>query len=82
MQNDTVSGGAIATLDVTLASDALTLEAFIVTEGVRGQAPAINQQKTARGIANIVSEETFGSMVSGNIGYALRREHPRHGVEV
>jgi hypothetical protein len=73
MQNVTVAGGAIATLDVTLASAALKLEAFTVAESVRGQALAVNQQKTARGIVNIVSEETFGSMVSGNIGYALQR---------
>ena len=73
VQNVTVAGGAIATLDVTLASAALKLEAFTVAESVRGQALAVNQQKTARGIVNIVSEETFGSMVSGNIGYALQR---------
>ena len=46
---------------------------FEVAEAARGQALAINQQKTARGLVNIVSEETFGAMHAGNIGYALQR---------
>ena len=49
------------------------METFTVSEAARGQAQAINQQKTAEGIVNIVSEETFGSMIGGNIGYALQR---------
>ena len=49
------------------------MAAFEVAEAARGQALAINQQKTARGLVNIVSEETFGAMHAGNIGYALQR---------
>ena len=51
----------------------LQLEAFEVKEAARGQALAINQQKTAAGIVNIISEEVFGNMISGNAGYALQR---------
>lgn len=68
-----VTGGAAATVDVGLQSKALQLEAFEVREAVRGQALAINQQKTAAGIVNIVSEEVFGTMIDGNPGYALQR---------
>ncbi len=68
-----IATGSPTNLDVSLESRALKMEAFTVAESARGQALAINQQKTASGIVNIVSEETFGQMVAGNIGYALQR---------
>lgn len=68
-----VSVGATVTLDANLKSAILQMAPFEVAEAARGQALAINQQKTAQGIINIVSEETFGSMSDGNIGYALQR---------
>lgn len=68
-----VTAGATVKLDADLKSEVLKLATFEVAESVRGQALAINQQKTARGIVNIVSEEVFGAMNDGNIGYALQR---------
>lgn len=68
-----VTAGATATLNAEMKSEVLKMSAFEVAEAARGQALAINQQKTARGIINIVSEETFGAMNEGNIGYALQR---------
>ena len=68
-----VPGGGTATLDAALESKALQMETFTVAESARGQSLAINQQKTASGIVNIVSEEIFGNMISGNPGYALQR---------
>jgi TonB-dependent receptor len=68
-----VQAGATTHVQITLSSEALQMETFEVQEQARGAALAVNQQKTARGIVNIVSEETFGSMISGNIGYALQR---------
>ena len=73
IQEVTVAADRSATLAFGLKSEALRLEAFTVAEQARGQALAVNQQKTSSGIINIVSEETFGSMVGGNIGYALQR---------
>ena len=73
IQSITVSGGATVTVNAALSSAVMQMQAFQVADSVRGQALAINQQKTAQGIVNIVSEETFGSMVSGNLGYALQR---------
>lgn len=73
LQNVSVDAGATATLDASLQSDVLKMATFTVAEQARGQALAINQQKTADGIVNIVSEETFGQMLNGNIGYALQR---------
>lgn len=72
-QQVTVSSGGTTTVDAGLKSSVLQLAAFEVREAARGQALAINQQKTAAGIVNIVSEEVFGSMPSGNLGYALQR---------
>ena len=68
-----VAAGQTATLNVGLKSEVLRLASFEVKEAARGQALAINQQKTAAGIVNIVSEEIFGNMIGGNPGYALQR---------
>jgi TonB-dependent receptor len=68
-----VTAGATAEISVELKSEVLKMAAFEVAEAARGQALAINQQKTSRGIVNIVSEEVFGAMNEGNIGYALAR---------
>ena len=71
--NVAVSGGLTASVNAMLESKVMKMESFTVAESARGQALAINQQKTASGIVNIVSEETFGQMISGNIGYTLQR---------
>ncbi len=68
-----VAAGATGTVDVALESKALKMEAFTVAESARGQALAINQQKTASGLVNIVSEETFNTMINGNIGFTLQQ---------
>ncbi|WP_073973533.1 TonB-dependent receptor plug domain-containing protein [Erythrobacter donghaensis] len=46
---------------------------IVVRAALTGQALAINQQRTADGIVNIYSEETFGPAPDGNIGFALQR---------
>lgn len=46
----------------------------IVVKGQRAGADrVINEQKTAAGIVNVISEESFGAMVDGNIGQAMQR---------
>ncbi len=72
-QTIVIPAGGSASIDAALKSDVLKMQSFEVAEAARGQALAINQQKTARGIVNIVSEETFGAMNDGNIGYVLQR---------
>ena len=72
-QEVAVTAGGTVNLSADLKSDVLKMQAFEVAESARGQALAINQQKTARGIVNIVSEETFAAMQEGNIGYALQK---------
>jgi TonB-dependent receptor len=66
------AGGAVSA-NAGLSSNVMRMSAFEVKEAARGQARAINQQKTAAGIMNIVSEEIFGNMIGGNPGYALQR---------
>lgn len=68
-----VPAGGTVTVNAGLKSTVLQLATFEVKEAARGQALAINQQKTAAGIVNIVSEEIFGNMIGGNPGYALQR---------
>ncbi|MEX2044011.1 MAG: TonB-dependent receptor [Opitutus sp.] len=68
-----VSAGAATPVSAGLKSTILQLEAFTVAESARGQALAINTQKAAKGIINIISEEAFGHMEDGNIGHALAR---------
>lgn len=65
--------GGHAEANIGLTSSALRGEDIVVRAAASGQALAINQQKTANGIVNIVSEETFGPSPDGNIGYALQR---------
>ncbi|RYD68566.1 MAG: TonB-dependent receptor [Sphingomonadales bacterium] len=65
------SGNVVA--EIGLTSAALDSDEIVVRGFVSGQALAINQQKTAKGIVNIVSEETFGPSPDGNLGYVLQR---------
>jgi len=68
-----VTPGAATRIVAPLKNSVLQLEPLVVRESARGQVLAINQQKTAQGIVNIVSEEIFGNMLDGNVGYALQR---------
>ena len=67
-----IAAGQTATLNASLAL--LSFSEEVTVSGVlTGAGRAINQQRTAAGIVNIVSEEQFGAMVDGNIGQALQR---------
>ncbi len=68
-----VAAGRAQAINIALTSQVYELEAFTVSPRMLGQDVAINRQKTAAGILNIVSEEQFGSMLDGNIGQALQR---------
>ncbi|MDQ8180847.1 TonB-dependent receptor [Pelagicoccus sp. SDUM812005] len=68
-----VEAGGVKNLEVYLESRVVELDSFSVRGFMSGQSRAINQQKTAAGIVNVVSEENFGSVLDGNIGQALQR---------
>jgi len=70
----TVQAGSSTRANVEMGERVIELDAYTVKPRQEvGQARAINQQKTAEGIVNIVSEEVFGAMVDGNVGQALQR---------
>ena len=72
-QSVNVTAGQTVIVDVRLSSEIYDLEDFVVVPQVVGQERAINQQKTASGIINVISEEQFGAILDGNIGQALQR---------
>lgn len=69
----TVETGAYTEINVAMASIIYELEELAVTAKAVGQTQAINQQKNASSIMNIVSEDAFGAILDGNIGQALQR---------
>jgi hypothetical protein len=79
----TVPRGGNVVADVGLVSSALGGDEIVVRSAATGQALAINQQRTASGIVNIVSEEIFGP---ARRQYRLRAPAPawplrQHGPE-
>ena len=72
VNNVTISAGDATTYDVNLAREE-GLQSITVRGMRTGTDRAINEQKTAAGIVNVVSEEMFGAMLDGNIGQAMQR---------
>lgn len=64
-------GNVVANIGLT--SRTIGANDIVVRAVATGQARATNQQKTANGVVNIVSEEMFGSTPDGNLGYVLQR---------
>jgi len=69
-----ISGGQATSFNASLTSlQAEAMDTVTVRASRTGNSRAINQQKTAAGIVNIISEESFGAMLDGNIGQAMQR---------
>jgi len=81
----TVAAGQIVRLDITLVGtgaqrpagrggEAITLEQFVVgaSREMEGAAIAINEQRFAANIRNVVSTEEFGHVAEGNVGEFLK----------
>jgi len=69
----TVGAGQVAEVAVQLGAEVVSLEAFEVTGLVEGQARALNQQKAAQGITNIIAADAFGQFPDKSIADATRR---------
>lgn len=67
-----ITGSQSSTYSADLASLA-GVESITVRASRTGADRAINQQRTADGIVNVISEEQFGQMIDANIGQALQR---------
>lgn len=73
-ENVSVSGSELVTLLIELQSGVLEGEQITVLgERLKGQAKALNQQRTNPNITNIVSADQVGRFPDANIGDALKR---------
>ena len=68
-----VAAGAVATVEATLESDLLELDGVTVEAIRQGQARALNQQKTALNIKNVVAADLMGRFPDPNAAEALQR---------
>lgn len=59
--------------DIELRSDAAQLEEVVVSASLEGQQKALNQQRTADNIKNIVSADLIGRFPDLNVAEALQR---------
>jgi TonB-dependent receptor len=70
----TVEEGKNTTINLVMGSSAENLENVVIRgDQVRGQARALNQQKTNRNITNVISSDQVGRFPDANIGDALKR---------
>lgn len=70
----TVEIGKNAVVDFILLSGSEKLDEIIVMgDGVKGQARALNQQKSNSNITNVISSDQIGRFPDANIGDALKR---------
>ncbi|MFM9029629.1 MAG: carboxypeptidase regulatory-like domain-containing protein, partial [Opitutaceae bacterium] len=69
-----VSAGGTAKLDFTLGTEATRLADFVVATSreMEGAAIAINEQRFAGNIMNVVSGEEFGAILENNVGDFLK----------
>lgn len=64
--------GKTTVLDIQL-NPGLDLQEIVVTSQLRGQARAINQQKTNYNITNVIAADQIGRFPDANIGDAMKR---------
>lgn len=72
-ENVVLTGSANAIANFELATMGTELQEVVVGDRLRGQAKAINQQKTNRNITNVISSDQVGRFPDANIGDALKR---------
>lgn len=68
-----VQSGVTATATFGFKEDVVMMEGLEVEATVTGRSAAVNQQRVATGIKNIVNQDDFGQMNDGNIAQAIRR---------
>ena len=73
-QEVVVEEGKNAVVNFTMTGGAETLEEItVVGDALRGQARALNQQKSNSNITNVISSDQVGRFPDSNIGDALKR---------
>lgn len=68
-----VTPGSTTRLDATFAEDAIRLDAFVIEGAMVGTARAINQQRGADTLRNIVASDEIGGFPDQNAAEALQR---------
>jgi len=70
----TVKAGENKSIDLVLESGSTQMDAVVVMgDLLRGQARALNQQRTNQNISNVISSDQVGRFPDANIGDALKR---------
>lgn len=69
----TVVAGEIAQASITLGSEVLAMDAFVVEGNREGQARALQLKRTAPNVMDIVSADSIGKLPDGNAAEAVRR---------
>jgi TonB-dependent receptor len=69
----TVAAAQTATADFNLTSNVYHLEAFTVSGEREGAAKALQDQRFASTMKNIVAADAFGNMVDGNVGELMKK---------
>jgi TonB-dependent receptor len=69
----TVAAGETATADFNLTSEVYVMEAFTVSGEREGAAKALQDQRFADTMKNVVAADAFGNMVDGNIGELMKK---------
>ncbi|MCZ8355388.1 MAG: TonB-dependent receptor [Cyclobacteriaceae bacterium] len=69
----TITANATSRIEISLNSDVKELENIVITGSLQGQQKALNQQKSADNIKNIVSADQIGRFPDPNVAEALQR---------
>ncbi len=69
----TVTANTTSRIEIALNTDVKELENIVITGNLQGQQKALNQQKSADNIKNIVSADQIGRFPDPNVAEALQR---------
>lgn len=69
----TVVSGETVTSDFNLTSQVYHLEKFVVSSDREGSAKALQDQRYANNMINVVAADSFGNMVDGNVGELMKK---------
>lgn len=68
-----VAAGAAVSMTIALNSEVYQLDQFVVSGVREGDALAIQQQRVAPNVKNVLSTDAFGSIADGNLGNFIKR---------
>ncbi|HWA10988.1 MAG TPA: TonB-dependent receptor [Opitutaceae bacterium] len=68
-----VTAGQTANLEVAVGGDVVTMEKFVIEGSVVGTARAINQQRSAETLTNVVASDAIGQFPDQNAAESLQR---------